>query len=1402
MGKPGAKKMDQIVSVTPGDVHIIMVPSPGGPVPTPIPHPCASMIKDKVATKVKVMGQPGAVKGSKSKHTPPHIPMGPGPFQKPPKNEGEIITGSANVFYEGKEAAMLGDTGKMCSDPSDTPVGKVIGTAATVLVGGGGGGSDEAREKASADAMKAASAACHKWINANMPPGADQEKAHRDVCTATGHPIDVATGKLFTRSVELRLRGRLPLEFVRNYSSARPDRGPFGIGWRFSHEVQLFVHDEFIAHRDANGRYLAFEPIAIGGSSRDKLSRCVLSRTAQGFVFAMPDGTKQMFDAKASFAGKDAILIAMSSLVDSYGNTCRFSYAGGRIVKVVDSAGRIVYLDYNERGLIACLRVAQKEGDEAAVVRSYEYSNDLLVAVRDATGAALFYEYVGHLLVRETDRTGFSFYFRYDSEGWCSETWGDGGIFYRHLVYDRHRRRTLVVNSLGQKTTYAWTEMGVVNNEIDPEGNAWTFDYNDSLQQVLVKDPLGRAWAYEYDERGLLLLGEDPEGNVFEYDYDDRGRIIKYTDRAGNKWEWDYASGDQGARMRGPLGYTTASVRDARGDQTRVAHRNGTFTRMKYSDRGDLIRISYAGGLNVWRTHTGGGDLETEHDQFGKRVEITYDRLGRMRSLQERDRGTQTFDRDAEGRVVAVTDYAGNRTEYQWCYLNKVRRIIFPPVELASGDTVRPIKEFDYDTESRLTAVRLPGGEVVSYEYATHLPHPTRVKYPDGRVQDVTRDPRGFITELRENGYLVYKQELDSAGRVLRRTTGDGDEVTYEYDPLGRLARAVGPDGGIQIDRDPLGRVTSETLVQGEVKFAYDDPDAFRRISIGEEFTAELAIGDKPGAIVVQIEGRAVAEVGYDVLGRLQSLSCWSQDNDESDGDAALGRQEWRYENSRLPAERIIIGPGAGSRRHDRYTYNDAALLVEAAQSGGPTHRYRRDALGRLTEAETDASILLTGGGDHVTNRTRWFFDAAGNRTRAEHRHGTSEGRIAPAPGHIEDREFASGNRLVKGEGIQLSYDTRGRVAERRETDGGITRFRWDALNRLREIVTPNGEAYRMSYDPLGRRTEVDGPSGVTQFLYSGKRLVYETGADGRRRQYFYDSGSFRPLLCFERPADADHWSVSSYVTDPRGCPEAQLGADGEMIWQATIDPWGRRVGSDGGNGEGASCQPLALPGQYLDQPDRLAYNYARYFMPDLGTYCSPDPTGLDGGDRAYAYAEDPICWIDPLGLAIEDYTPDPGLAAACGPVQPAWARRGEIGADADIRVAMPGHPMVLDTNETDRYLYVVGEDGTIYYSPQSPQSYGSVETVKHTTIAGPDPSNPNDPLKARPMRIGGEVNYDHDRGVWVMDGASGRYSHDASTGQVTRTPENVAAAAALNDSFGSGGTPIEPAPHVFPPRR
>ena len=131
MGQPAAKQGDQIVGV---DTHIIMIPSPGGPVPTPLPHPFSGILDGSLSSDVKIMGMAAATLNSTATNTPPHIPQG-GPFQAPPSNRGQIIMGSATVLINGKGAARNGDTANTCNDPADMPVGSVIAVG-TVLIGG------------------------------------------------------------------------------------------------------------------------------------------------------------------------------------------------------------------------------------------------------------------------------------------------------------------------------------------------------------------------------------------------------------------------------------------------------------------------------------------------------------------------------------------------------------------------------------------------------------------------------------------------------------------------------------------------------------------------------------------------------------------------------------------------------------------------------------------------------------------------------------------------------------------------------------------------------------------------------------------------------------------------------------------------------------------------------------------------------------------------------------------------------------------------------------------------------------------------------------------------------------------------------------------------------------------
>src|SRR5438105_177535 len=105
MGQPAAKQGDQVIGI---DTHIVMNPSPGGPIPTPLPHPFVGQLDGSLSTDVNIEGKPAAVRGSTASNIPSHIPQG-GPFQMPPANRASILLGSTTVLIDGKPAGRNGD---------------------------------------------------------------------------------------------------------------------------------------------------------------------------------------------------------------------------------------------------------------------------------------------------------------------------------------------------------------------------------------------------------------------------------------------------------------------------------------------------------------------------------------------------------------------------------------------------------------------------------------------------------------------------------------------------------------------------------------------------------------------------------------------------------------------------------------------------------------------------------------------------------------------------------------------------------------------------------------------------------------------------------------------------------------------------------------------------------------------------------------------------------------------------------------------------------------------------------------------------------------------------------------------------------------------------------------------
>jgi uncharacterized Zn-binding protein involved in type VI secretion len=132
MPQPAARQNDPVTGT---DTHILLVPSPGGPVPTPTPLPFTGQLMTGLSTDVLIDGLPAAIQGSVAQNMPPHIAPPPATFSKPPTNQGRVVTGSPTVLVNGKPLARLGDPVLTCNDPADLPAGAISAGSPDVLVG-------------------------------------------------------------------------------------------------------------------------------------------------------------------------------------------------------------------------------------------------------------------------------------------------------------------------------------------------------------------------------------------------------------------------------------------------------------------------------------------------------------------------------------------------------------------------------------------------------------------------------------------------------------------------------------------------------------------------------------------------------------------------------------------------------------------------------------------------------------------------------------------------------------------------------------------------------------------------------------------------------------------------------------------------------------------------------------------------------------------------------------------------------------------------------------------------------------------------------------------------------------------------------------------------------------------
>ena len=504
-------------------------------------------------------------------------------------------------------------------------------------------------------------------------------------------------------------------------------------------------------------------------------------------------------------------------------------------------------------------------------------------------------------------------------------------------------------------------------------------------------------------------------------------------------------------------------------------------------------------------------------------------------SIQESTTG-KTYCYDLTGRLTAVVDSHGNRTEISYCGTTIQR------LTLASGQYL----DFSYEA-GKVSKITDCAGRSVQYEYDGDLL--TAVTYPNGGTMRYQYDTRGLIISVTDqNGINYLVNSYDEKGRVTRQDLANGEEhvflyndskrqttyhnlqsgrsTVYHYNDQKQAVKTEYDDGTYQefeydqwgnriLEKNRSGEITRWTyrqdgkLVRQELpsgliwEFEYDDRgnQVHWWNNDGEEFFAQF--DERNNCVreeqVIDAMRRRVQTYQYDRLGRMISMT---------DGNGSVTQYEYWERSSRV--SRLITPEGAVFQY--RYNQIEQCMAIQSdageVQFGytklgaraleidplGNTTRYRYDLLSNLI-----AKVLpnqydeKTGDGSCY----RYEYDAMDHRVSSTDPLGNvfatpydTAGRLAM---EVNPNTYDPATR--SGQGIRYEYDTDDRRIKVIYPDGGIRRLKYDAMGNLVKVIEPeqydaeadDGLGYVYHYDAAGRLKEVVSPDGVVE-----KRYVYD----------------------------------------------------------------------------------------------------------------------------------------------------------------------------------------------------------------------------------------------------------------------------------------------------------------------
>ncbi|WP_246096140.1 RHS repeat-associated core domain-containing protein [Streptomyces botrytidirepellens] len=1036
-----------------------------------------------------------------------------------------------------------------------------------------------------------------------------------DKTVCKNDPIDVATGEMLLPETDLTLPGALPLVLRRTHLSEYRHGHWFGRSWAstLDERIELDRVGGGALWAREDGSVLVYprlprpedpEPVYPEEGPRLALTYGGEDNSATTYLVTDPHtGVTRSFTGSPYHASSAHWLTEIEDR-----NQHRITFArrpDGTPTSVAHSGGYLATLTTADARI---RELALRTPDGPVTVLRYGYdAPGNLTEVINSSGLPLRFTYDPDARITSwTDRNGSTFRYVYDADGRVVRTIGPDGCLSSVFAYDTHPETgdpiTRYTDSTGATTVHYLNRHLQVVAETDPLGRT-THQTWDRYDRLLSRtDPLGRTTTYTYDDGGDLTAVAHPDGTTATVTYNDLHQITSVTGPDGATWRQEYDDRGNPTAFTRPDGTTTRLTHDARGHLTGVDDALGALDRLRCDPAG--LPLAVRGPMGTVTRYT--------RDAFGRPIRITgpdggtteleWTVEGKLARRTDPDGSTQSWRYDGEGNCLLHRDATGGETRFEYTHFDLLAARTTP-------DGAR--HAFTHDTELRISRVTNPQGLTWSYTYdpAGHLTAETDF---DGRTLAYTHDALGRLA-TRTNGLgQTIRYARDAAGRVVTKDA-DGALTHFTYDALGRLSRATGPDADLSYVRDDAGRILRETCNGRALTHAYDASGRRVRRTTPTGAVATWTYPADRRALLDTSGHRVVFE--FDAMGR-ETTRRIDDTLTIDHGYDALGRL----------TDQLVRGPGDATVQHRAYTYRPGGHLtaVDDHLRGHRLLELTRE--GRVTAVTAD------------NWSEAYAYDEAGNQTEA----------VWPRDGGAAGPREYTGTRITRAGGIRYEHDAQGRVTLRQKRrlshKPDTWRYAWDAEDRLTSVTTPDGTRWRYLYDPLGRRTAklrlADDGTTVAErvdFTWDGDTLCEQsTHAAGTPETTVltWDHDGLTPVAQTERKVDLTQHEIDrrffTIVTDLVGTPRELIDERGEVAWHTRATLWG----TTSWNRTATGYTPLRFPGQYFDPESGLHYNRHRHYDPDAARYLTPDPLGLTPAPNPYTYVDNPLLWVDPLGLA------------------------------------------------------------------------------------------------------------------------------------------------------------------------